>query len=116
LIAAIAQLRRRAARWLSASRGISHHRETTACSWSSPRLADLRFTAALGVVTCSIFGLVPAIRATGMAPGAAMKAGSADRPTARALGMRRALVVAQVAAVARCSSSAPCCSWHLRKI
>src|SRR5262249_29380841 len=34
------------------------------------------FTAALAVVTCLIFGLVPAIRATGTTPGAAMKAGS----------------------------------------
>ena len=56
------------------------------------------FTAALGVVTCSIFGLVPAIRATGMAPGAAMKAGSrGSTDTRERFGMRRALVVAQVA-------------------
>src|SRR5205814_6943722 len=56
------------------------------------------FTAALAVVTCLIFGLVPAIRATGTAPGAAMKAGSrGSTDTRERFGMRRALVVAQVA-------------------
>ena len=56
------------------------------------------FTAALGVLTCVVFGLVPAIRATGAAPGAAMKAGSRGATdTKERFGMRRALVVAQVA-------------------
>ena len=56
------------------------------------------FTAALAVLTCLIFGLVPAIRATGAAPGAVMKAGSRGTTDTRArFGMRRALVVAQVA-------------------
>jgi len=56
------------------------------------------FTAALGVVTCLIFGLVPAIRATGTAPGAAMKAGTrGSTDTRERFGMRRALVVSQVA-------------------
>jgi putative ABC transport system permease protein len=56
------------------------------------------FTAVLGVLTCLIFGLVPAIRATGTAPGAAMKAGSrGSTDTRERFGMRRALVVAQVA-------------------
>ena len=56
------------------------------------------FTAVLGVVTCLIFGLVPAIRATGTSPGAAMKAGSrGSTDTRERFGMRRALVVAQVA-------------------
>jgi len=56
------------------------------------------FTAALGVLTCLIFGLVPAIRATSLAPGAAMKAGSrGSTDTRERFGMRRALVVAQVA-------------------
>ena len=56
------------------------------------------FTAALGVLTCLIFGLAPAIRATGTAPGAAMKAGSrGSTDTRERFGMRRALVVAQVA-------------------
>jgi putative ABC transport system permease protein len=56
------------------------------------------FTAALGVVTCLIFGLVPAIRATGTAPGVAIKAGTRGATDTRErFGMRRALVVAQVA-------------------
>src|SRR4029078_5355438 len=34
------------------------------------------FTAALAVATCLVFGLMPAMRVTGTAPGAAMKPGS----------------------------------------
>jgi predicted permease len=64
----------------------------------SPDWRIFAFTAALGVLTCLIFGLVPAIRATGAAPGAAMKAGSrGSTDTRERFGMRRALVVAQVA-------------------
>src|SRR4029077_12438875 len=56
------------------------------------------FTAALAAVTCLIFGLIPAIRATGTTPGAAMKAGRRGSTAPRErFGMRRALVVAQVA-------------------
>jgi predicted permease len=56
------------------------------------------FAAALAAATCLLFGLVPAIRATGTAPGAAMKAGSrGSTDTRERFGMRRALVVAQVA-------------------
>jgi putative ABC transport system permease protein len=56
------------------------------------------FTAALAAVTCLIFGLIPAIRATGASPGAAMKAGSrGSTDTRERFGLRRALVVAQVA-------------------
>jgi putative ABC transport system permease protein len=56
------------------------------------------FTTALGVLTCLVFGLVPAIRATGSAPGAAMRAGSrGSTDTRERFGVRRALVVAQVA-------------------
>ncbi|MGH9141338.1 MAG: ABC transporter permease [Vicinamibacterales bacterium] len=56
------------------------------------------FTAALGVFTCMVFGLAPAIRATGLAPGVAMKGGSrGSTDTRERFGMRRALVVAQVA-------------------
>ena len=56
------------------------------------------FTATLAAVTCLIFGLIPAIRATGTTPGAAMKAGSrGSTDTRERFGMRRALVVAQVA-------------------
>src|SRR4029079_13781486 len=56
------------------------------------------FTAALAVVTCLIFRLAPAMRATGTAPAAAMKTGSRGSTDGRErFGIRRALVVAQVA-------------------
>jgi putative ABC transport system permease protein len=56
------------------------------------------FTAALAAVTCLVFGLVPAIRATGTTPAAAMKAGARGvTDTRERFGMRRVLVVAQVA-------------------
>jgi putative ABC transport system permease protein len=56
------------------------------------------FTAALAAATCLLFGLMPALRATGIAPGAAMKAGSrGSTDTRERFGMRRALVVGQVA-------------------
>jgi putative ABC transport system permease protein len=56
------------------------------------------FAAVLAGATCLIFGLVPAIRATGTAPGAAMKAGSrGSTDTRERFGIRRALVVVQVA-------------------
>ena len=48
--------------------------------------------------TCVVFGLMPAIRATATSPGAAMKAGSRGSTDSRErFGLRRALVVAQVA-------------------
>jgi predicted permease len=56
------------------------------------------FTGALGVATCLIFGLTPAIRATATEPGAAMKAGSrGSTDSHERFGLRRGLVVAQVA-------------------
>jgi putative ABC transport system permease protein len=56
------------------------------------------FTASLAVVTVLLFGLMPAVRATGLAPGLAMKAGSRGSTDSRErFGLRRALVVAQVA-------------------
>jgi predicted permease len=56
------------------------------------------FTAALAVLTCLIFGLAPAMRATGTAPATAMKTGSRGSTDSRErFGIRRALVVAQVA-------------------
>jgi predicted permease len=58
----------------------------------------LAFTASLAVLTCLLFGLAPALRATGTSPVASMKAGgrgaSADR---QHFGVRRILVVTQVA-------------------
>jgi putative ABC transport system permease protein len=56
------------------------------------------FISVLAAATCVIFGLLPAIRATATAPGAAMKAGSrGSTDTRERFGLRRALVVAQVA-------------------
>jgi predicted permease len=56
------------------------------------------FAAGLAMITCLVFGLMPAIRATGLAPGAAMKAGSrGSTDTRERFGMRRVLVVGQVA-------------------
>jgi predicted permease len=56
------------------------------------------FTGTLALMTCLIFGLTPAIRATSTEPGAAMKAGSRGSTDSRErFGLRRSLVVVQVA-------------------
>jgi len=56
------------------------------------------FTTALAALTCLLFGLLPALRATAQAPGAAMKSGSRGTTDSRErFGVRRVLVVAQVA-------------------
>jgi putative ABC transport system permease protein len=58
----------------------------------------LGFAAALAVLTCVLFGLVPAVRAARIEPGAAMKAGGRGLTAGRErFGLRRALVVVQVA-------------------
>ena len=58
----------------------------------------LAFTAAIAIATCLLFGLTPAIRAASTSPGAAMKAGGRSVTAARSrFGLRRALVIAQVA-------------------
>jgi len=58
----------------------------------------LAFTSGVAVLTCILFGLTPALRATQTNPGAAMKASgrglTADR---QRFGLRRVLVVSQVA-------------------
>ena len=71
----------------------------------SPVVVDLgldwrvfAFTAAVAVAACLLFGLTPAIRATGTSPGATMKAGSRGMTDGHErFGVRRALVVLQVA-------------------
>jgi len=56
------------------------------------------FTAALAVLTCLLFGLMPALRATRTNPGALIKASGRGLTDARErFGLRRILVVAQVA-------------------
>src|SRR5262249_27587662 len=58
----------------------------------------LAFTAALTGMTCLLFGLAPALRATRTPPAGAMKVGSrGDSGTPRHFGVRRAMVVTQVA-------------------
>ncbi|MGH9796123.1 MAG: ABC transporter permease [Candidatus Acidiferrales bacterium] len=58
----------------------------------------LAFTAALAILTCVLFGLAPAIRATRCGPGETLKAGSRGTSAGRErYGLRRALVVTQVA-------------------
>jgi putative ABC transport system permease protein len=58
----------------------------------------LGFTAALGIGTCLLFGLVPAIRSTLLAPAAAMRTSGRNVTAGKErFGLRRALVTAQVA-------------------
>jgi len=61
-----------------------------------PRM--LTFTAGLASLTCLLFGLMPALRATRISPGDAMKTSSRSLTASRELfGLRQALVVSQVA-------------------
>jgi predicted permease len=55
------------------------------------------FLAGLAIVTCILFGLAPAIRASGGAPVAAMHGARASTSTRERNGLRRTLVVTQVA-------------------
>ena len=58
----------------------------------------LSFTAALTVLTCILFGLTPALRATRSSPGVAMKAGARGLTAGlERFSLRRTLVVSQVA-------------------
>lgn len=54
------------------------------------------FTTGLAMLTCLLFGLAPAIRATRGAPADAMRGGRGSTSTAERYGLRRALVVAQI--------------------
>jgi putative ABC transport system permease protein len=57
----------------------------------------LGFTAVVGVATCLLFGLLPAMRATRIAPAAAVRVGGRGLTMGRErFSLRRALVVAQV--------------------
>jgi putative ABC transport system permease protein len=58
----------------------------------------LGFTAATAIVTCILFGLVPALRATRVTPASVMRASGRGLTSGREkFSLRRALVVAQVA-------------------
>ncbi len=64
----------------------------------APDWRVLGFAVGLAVLTCLLFGLAPAIRATRMEPGAVMKAGGRGMTAGRErFSLRRVLVVAQVA-------------------
>jgi predicted permease len=58
----------------------------------------LAFTAGLAMLTCLLFGLVPALRATHLAPASAIRAGGRSlTPGRERFSLRRALVCTQVA-------------------
>jgi predicted permease len=58
----------------------------------------LGFTAGVGALTCVLFGLVPALRATSSAPGAMVKSGGRGITSSRErFSLRRVLVVSQIA-------------------
>jgi len=58
----------------------------------------LAFTGGLAILTCLLFGLTPALRATRTEPGAVMKASGRGMTASReGFGLRRLLVVSQVA-------------------
>ena len=60
-------------------------------------LRVLGFMAGVAILTCLLFGLAPAIRATNIAPASAMRSGGRGITTGRdRFGLRRILVVAQV--------------------
>jgi putative ABC transport system permease protein len=64
----------------------------------APDWRVLGFTAGVAALTCILFGLTPALRATRIEPGAAMKASGRGLTAGRErFSLRRALVVAQVA-------------------
>ena len=87
------------ARWLSRVL-VSSLTPAATCSSSISSIdwRVLSFTAFLGVVTCLVFGLMPALRATQTSPIEAIKSGGRTMSTGNGrFGLRRALVVAQVA-------------------
>jgi predicted permease len=87
------------ARWLSASLvGFLSSEANRLFVDLRPDWRVLAFTTGLAVVTCVLFGLAPAVRATHVAPGAAMKSGGRGITASRErFGLRRGLVVVQMA-------------------
>jgi predicted permease len=55
------------------------------------------FTVALALVTCLLFGLTPALRASSAAPAAAMRGGRGSAAGSESHALRRTLVVSQIA-------------------
>jgi len=89
--------------WIA--RGLSRFLVAFLSTSHNPLFMDLRadgrvfgFTAALAVFTCLLFGLIPALRATALAPADALRSGGRNSTAGRErFGLRRALVSAQVA-------------------
>jgi putative ABC transport system permease protein len=87
------------------ARGLSHFLVAFLSTEGDPLFVELAtdwrvlgFTAGLAVFTTVLFGLAPAVRATGVAPGAVLKAAGRGMTAARErFGLRRILVVSQVA-------------------
>ena len=87
------------------ARGLSSFLVAFLSTQGSPLFVDLStdwrvlgFTAALAILTCLLFGLTPALRATAFSPAEALKAGTRGSTAGRErLGLRRILVSAQVA-------------------
>ncbi len=64
----------------------------------NPDWRVLCFTTGVAILTCLLFGLTPALRATAIAPSETMKAGSRGLTSSRErFGLRRSLVATQVA-------------------
>jgi len=64
----------------------------------TPDWRVLGFTAGVGILTCVVFGLVPALRATRAAPGAMVKSGGRGITASHErFSLRRVLVVSQIA-------------------
>ncbi|MGH9791036.1 MAG: ABC transporter permease, partial [Candidatus Acidiferrales bacterium] len=89
--------------WLAGllSRALVSFVSTESTRWVLELQPDWRvlgFTAALAVLTCVLFGLAPAIKATRRGPGETLKAGARGTSAGRErYGLRRVLVVTQVA-------------------
>jgi len=99
-------------RYLSGEGDVRHIFVGLATDWRV-----LGFTAALAILTCVLVGLAPAIKATGTAPARVMNLGGRGLTATRArFGLRRILVVAQVALSLVLVVSALLFSGSLRKL
>jgi predicted permease len=87
------------------ARNLSQVLVTSLSTQTDPLFVDLGtdwrmlgFTIAMAVLTCILFGLAPALRATGVTPGTVLKESSRGTTAGRSrFGLRRVLVVSQVA-------------------
>jgi predicted permease len=87
------------------ARNLSHVLVASLSTQNDPLFVDLGtdwrvlgFTSALAVLTCILFGLAPALRATSVAPGLALKESGRGATQGRSrFALRRILVVSQIA-------------------